>query len=153
MNRVALTAFLLFFVLSGLFSFDIQNPVDLLGLKLEDIFLHETHPLEIYPHRGVEADEDTVVFYYEGGLYLFLHGKRIWQVRLDKTAETLPLNLSIGAGRSSVLARFLQEDLVPLSSGEDFVTFELRKIPWPVRVRLYFVNDRLDDLYLYRADF
>lgn len=144
---------MLFLLSTSLYAFDVHEPVDLLGLKTEDLFLGNDIPLEIFPHRGVEADEDTVVFYYEGGLYFFLHGNRVWQVRLDKTAETLPLDLTMGTERSAVLARFLEEDLVPLDSRDDFVTFVLREIPWPVRVRLYFAEDRLDDIYLYRADF
>lgn len=126
--------------------------MEYLGLKIQDLYDFEV-PREIFSHRGLEADEDNVVFYYEGGFYLFLFDNRVWQVRFDRTSEQLPLNLTMGDNRDKVLSQFLDEGLVPLLSQEEYITFQIRHFPWPVRVRLYFSDRGLDDVYLYRSDF
>lgn len=153
MNRIIFLLLILCLCLTGLSAFNPPEPVSMLGSEISDLFEAELQPLEIYPRRGVEPDEDNVVFYYEGGYYLFLYANRVWQVRYDRTSAELPMGLIIGEGRSFLLSRLLDEEMIPLSSDNDSVTFQLRESPWPVRMTLYFTDERLDDLYIYRSDF
>lgn len=154
MLRKTILSLLLFQLL--LFSsaaFDRTDPERLLGLQVGDIFQSEDHPSEIFPSRGVEADEDNVVFYYEGGFYLFLFNSRVWQVRYDRTYSGMFKEVSMGMDRTSVLSATLEAGKLPVSTGEDYVTFQLADSPYPVRMKLFFTEDKLDDLYVYRADF
>lgn len=140
-------------VLMDLEAFDTSRPESFLGLGIEDLFSSDAVPLHIYPQRGVEADEDNVVFFYGEGFSLFLFKNRVWQVRYDRRAPILPDSLFIGQERSKILSFFLEQELAPLTSGDDSLTYSLRERPWPIRMKLFFSEDKLDDLYVYRADF
>jgi len=145
--------FISLFSLMTVGAFDRTEPQSLLGMTIENLFEADVVPLDISPQRGVEADEDNVLFFYGEGFSLFLFKNRVWQVRYDKRSSLLPEGLLMEETRDSVLARFLEEDLVPLSTGGDYITFQLRDTPWPIRMTLYFDEDKLDDVYVYRADF
>ncbi len=125
----------------------------LLGSGIENVFQYESIPSEIFSNRGVEVDEDHVVFYYSSGVYLFLFNNRVWQVRYDRTYAGDFRKLEMGQLREEILSRFLETELIPISTGVDYLTFELDDAPYPVRMKLYFSEDILDDLYVYRADF
>lgn len=153
MTKTLLPLIILCFLPVSIMAFNLSEPVSFLGAEISDLFSAEQIPQEIFPNRGIEPDEDNVVFYYRGGFYLFLYKNRVWQVRYDRTSEELPLDLIIGEGRSYLLTRLMEEEMIPLSSDDDSVTFQLLESPWPVRMTLYFSEDRLDDLYIYRADF
>lgn len=148
----------LFVILStiGLFSIgalEFSDGQAILGSEIEQIFHSEIIPSEIFSNRGVEADEDNVVFYYNSGVYLFLFNNRVWQVRYDRTFEGDFLDLKMGQERGEILSHYLETELIPISSGDDYLTFELDDAPYPVRMKLFFLDDILDDLYIYRADF
>ena len=134
-------------------AFDLTEPLSILGSEVIDVFDSPFVPQEIFSNRGVEADEDNVVFYYTNGFYLFLFNNRVWQIRFDKTFQEEILNLQIGMIRSEVLSAKLDAGFVPISNGEDFVTFKISDSPYPVRMKLFFQEDELEDLYIYRADF
>jgi len=134
-------------------AFDLYDPISCLGSEIEDIFSTSPVPDEIYPNRGVEPDEDNVIFYYSNGFYLFLFGNRLWQVRYDRTYGDLVYDLKMGMDRSILLTLKLNEGMTPLSSGDNYLTFQIQESPYPVRIKLFFVEDKLDDLYIYRADF
>ena len=134
-------------------AFELQEPLSILGNEIENIFESEILPSAIYPNRGIESDEDNVVFYYSNGFYLFLFDNRVWQIRFDQTFKEEILKIKMGILRSEILSEKLDAGLIPISTGEDFVTFEIIDSPYPVRMKLYFTDDKLDDLYIYRADF
>lgn len=147
---------LVIFFIFGLFhigALELSDGQALLGSGIEKIFQSESIPSEIFSNRGVEADEDHVVFYYNSGVYLFLFNNRVWQVRYDRTYTGGFRDLKIGQLREEILSRFLETELTPISTGDDYLTFELDDSPYPVRMKLYFSEDLLDDLYVYRADF
>lgn len=134
-------------------AFDTSDGESFLGLTVENLFKADAIPLDIRPQRGVEADEDNVVFFYGSGFSLFLFKNRVWQVRYDRRAVQAPYDLKIGDQRSRILSGFLQKEMIPLLTGEDSLTFQLRDRPWPVRMSLYFDGESLDDIYVYRSDF
>lgn len=134
-------------------AFEISQPFSLLGLTVKEVFDSTVKPDEIFPNRGVQESEDNVIFYYSGGFYLFLYENRVWQVRYDRNYTDSLLNLKIGMSRSMILSDSLEKNLVPMADGEDYLTFQIRETPYPVRIKLYFVEEKLDDLYIYRADF
>jgi hypothetical protein len=106
-------------------------------------------PAEIFPLRGEAAGEDDVVFYYPRHLYLFWFGNRVWQVRLDRRYAGEIRGLRMGAGRQEVLAVLGR----PLAELEDSLVFQLGDRGYPVRLRLFFDDDTLNDVYCYRGDF
>lgn len=140
-------------VLTYCSAIDLNDPLSILSSNSADLFTVEYVPQEIFPHRGVEADEDSVVFYYDNGFYLFLYKNRVWQVRFDQTYRDEFMKFKIGMLRSDVLSITQADGQIPISSGDDFVTFQLKESPYPIRMKLYFVADILDDFYIYRADF
>jgi len=153
MNRTLSILFFFLFTLVTVAAFDRGDPQSFLGLTIENLFETDAVPLDIRPQRGIEADEDNVLFFYGEGFSLFLFNNRVWQVRYDRRSAVLPGELRMGESRDAVLPRFLEEGVVPLSSSGDYITFQLRDTPWPIRMTLYFNEDKLDDVYVYRADF
>ena len=151
-RQITLCSLLFIFLLFHCGAIDLTDPLSILGSELEEIFNSESVPEEIFPNRGEEADEDNVVFYYNNGFYLFLYNNRVWQVRYDRTFSEKLLNLHMTMSRSEILSISLEAGLVPISSDEDFVTFQLGDSPY-VRMKLYFADDQLDDVYVFRADF
>lgn len=154
MHRIIIS-FIIFSII-GLFqvtAIELSDPIALLGSGIENLFRSDIIPSEIFPNRGVEADEDHVVFYYKNGVYLFLHNDRVWQVRYDRNFESSFKDLKMGQLRGEILIRFLESELIPISTGEDHLTFQWDDSPYPVRMKLYFSEGILDDLYVYRADF
>lgn len=130
-----------------------SEPLTLIGLGVSEIFKYSESPEEIFPNRGIEEDEDNVVFYYPGGIYLFIYQNRVWQVRYDRTYTKSLLDAEMGMDRSQILIDSRAEGYVPLSEGDDFLTFQIFSVPYPVRIKMYFEEEKLDDLYVYRADF
>ena len=152
-RKMSLVLLFLNFLIFHSSAIDLLDPLTVLGSTIDDIFQADSRPAEIFPNRGVEPDEDNVVFYYDNGFYLFLFNNRVWQVRYDKTFSGELYKLRIGMSREDVLSGSLSQQQIPISSGEDFVTFELSQSPYPLRMKLYFMEGMLEDLYIYRADF
>jgi hypothetical protein len=55
--------------------------------------------------------------------------------------------------RTQVLSSSLEKEQIPLVLGDDYLTFQISESPYPVRMKLYFTEEILDDFYIYRADF
>jgi hypothetical protein len=120
----------------------------LVGLTLAEALERFGAPAEVSAVRGEEAWQDDVVFFYPQHLYLFWYQNRVWQVRLDALYEGGFLGLAMGASRSAVR----QALGAPMKELEDSVVYQLEERGYPVRLRLYFEEERLVDLYCYRGD-
>lgn len=120
----------------------------LLGLEPAELYALTGAPGRLYPLRGASEEQDDVVFEYDSGLSLFFYGNRIWQVRLLPPFE-LPLPLRFSTPRGRII------DLLgtPFAADEQSVVYLLPDRGYPVRLRLFFSGDGLDDIYLYRADY
>jgi len=121
---------------------------ELVGLNLAEALERLGAPAEVSAVRGEEAWQDDVVFFYPQHLYLFWYQNRVWQVRLDARYEGRFRGLAIGASRAEVVEALG----APMKELPDSLVYQLEERGYPVRLRLYFEEERLVDLYCYRAD-
>jgi len=120
-----------------------------LGYRLQQAVEEWGPPQELAVSRGNEAWQDSVVFYYADHSYLYWWGNRLWQIRFDKRYKGEILGVEIGLERSEVLKRLGK----PFTVSDNDLLYQLPDRGFPIRLRLIFSNDRLSDVYLYRADF
>jgi hypothetical protein len=120
-----------------------------LGMEPQEAIAELGAPAEIFSLRGESADEDDVVFYYSRHLYLFWFRNRVWQVRLDRRYAGAILGLKMKAERREVLEVLGS----PLAELEDSLIFQIEDRGYPVRLRLFFHEDTLVDVYCYRGDY
>jgi hypothetical protein len=107
-------------------------------------------PQEILVQRGSEARLDRVIYFYQSDFYyLYWWESRVWQYRFDRRHTGSIFGVQMGLTKSEVLA-VLGKAL--RDSGLELV-YQLPDQGYPVHVRLIFEQDRLVDLYVYRADF
>lgn len=121
---------------------------ELVGLTLAEALERLGAPAEVSAVRGEEAWQDDVVFFYPQHLYLFWYQNRVWQVRLDARYEGRFRGLAMGASRGEVVEALG----APMKELPDSVVYQLEERGYPVRLRLHFEEERLVDLYCYRAD-
>jgi len=121
---------------------------ELVGLTLAESLERLGAPAEVFALRGEEAWQDDVVFFYPQHLYLFWYQNRVWQVRLDAGYEGRFLGLGMGSRRAEVLAALGS----PMKELPDSLIYQLEDRGYPVRLRLYFEEERLVDAYCFRAD-
>ena len=83
------------------------------------------------------------------GYTLFLYGDRIWQFRFTKPYPGSIYGLFLGDTLDKILSVLGQ----PYENGPAFVLYRMPFKSYPVRLRLSLEEDRITDVYLYRADF
>ncbi len=148
-DKLFLTVFFLFFSIITIQSQNFSDPLIFLGGTLNEIIEHDFIPDEVFSSRGAAENEDNVVFYYENGFYLFLYANRIWQVRYDKNFDGNILDFQLGMDRADILG--LRGS--PLIEDDAFIVYEIEGKQYPVRIKFFFIDDKLDDLYIYRSDY
>lgn len=121
----------------------------LLGMTLKQADVAFGPPTQVFPVRGQQAWEDDVVFYYPDHSYLFWFRDRVWQVRVDRRFAGKAIGLKMGESRSAVQGVLGK----PFHVGRSSEIFILPDRGFPVRARLFFTDDKLSDLYVYRGDF
>jgi hypothetical protein len=126
-----------------------DDPSDLLGLQLGESLSHFGSPSSVYAVRGDEDWQDDVAFSYSQGYTLFLFKDRLWQLRFTKPYSGSIFGLFIGDDSAKALSILGQ----PYESGSDFLVYRMPYKSYPVRLRLALRGDRVEDAYLYRADF
>lgn len=99
--------------------------------------------------RGEEEKEDDVLFYYNNSVYIYFNGNRVWQMRVDKNYSDIILRLKLGNSRTYVRS-LLGE---PLDEKDSSYIYRMPDQGYPLILRLYFTEDRVDDIYLYRGDY
>lgn len=120
-----------------------------LGYTLSDAFEAFGPPEEVFAHRGKKEWQDNVVFYYPDHLYLFWFENRVWQVRLDERYEDEIAGFSMGLPQEEVTASLGK----PFFEDDESIMYILPDIGVPVRMRLFFKEEQLVDLYIFRGDF
>ena len=138
-------------IAAPLFGRDLRftDPVRYLGMTLESALDELGEPGSFYPLRGETPHQDTVVFYYSEYVYLYWFEDRVWQVRFDHRFEESVMGIRFGDDRlevRSILGSPAYQDEVSL-------VYELDHTPFPVRVRVFFVENAVHDIYIYRGDF
>jgi len=120
----------------------------LVGLGLPEAIERFGAPAEVSCYRGEEPWQDDVVFYYPGGVHLFWYQNRVWQIRLDIRYSGRVFELLMGSTRERV-----RDTMGPPWREEDgALVYQLEDRGYPVRLRLYFEEDLLVDVYCYRGD-
>jgi hypothetical protein len=155
-NRIQVSFFAAAFLLSAAFT-AAENPgtkeeldlIDSIGWTLEQAYTNLGVPEEVFPYRGEKAWQDTVVFYFDEHLYLFWYENRVWQVRADRRYGKKFRGITMGMHKEEL------EDLLgqPYQSDEASAIYRLPDRGYPLRMRLFFDNGTLSDLYIYRSDF
>ncbi len=120
---------------------------DLLGMRPGEAYDFIGAPEEVLASRS-QGDLLQVVHFYDSFLYLFWFQNRVWQIRADQRFKGSFLGLKMGMNPLEVAAVLGP----PRLSENDWLTYELPVIGYPRRLRLKFLNNRLNDLYYFRSD-
>ncbi len=121
---------------------------ELIGMDLNQAYQTFGVPVQVYPLRGSETWQDDVVFYYPEHIYLFWFRSRVWQVRVDSRYGKQLFSLRMGDSRERVLELMG----APGKEFEDSLLYHLEDRGYPVRVRFYFEDGVLTDVYCFRGD-
>ena len=140
--------FLLFLLGQGLYAQETLDLPALIGLTLEEVYRSLGAPAEVYALRGKTPEQDDVVFYYPGSLYLFWFENRVWQVRVDSRFSGQIFSFSMGTSRQQVTAKLGR----PILEFPDSLVFHIEDRGYPIQARLYFDESGLVDLYCFRGD-
>lgn len=122
---------------------------DLLGSTPHTLITSLGSPDYIYSERGNDLKDDDVVFFYNKRLYIYFNNNRAWQVRLDREFTEKVADISIGDDLDTVLNTLGD----PIETIENSIIYTRPDQGYPVFMRLYFKNKKLDDIYFYRGDY
>ncbi len=106
-------------------------------------------PQNVYTIRGGSPEEDDVLFFYKNSIYAYFNQNRVWQIRLDKNSSETFLGFGSGATEDEIV-EILGE---PEKIVENSYFYRRPDRGYPVILRLYFENNKLSDLYIYRGDY
>jgi len=106
-------------------------------------------PNYVFTQRGERAEEDDVIFFYDNRVYLYFNQNRVWQIRADSKYEGSILKLKLGDDKS-VVNELLGE---PHEIKDNSYIYRRPDRGFPLILRLYFLGDKLNDIYLYRGDY
>ena len=135
---------IVYFLLGALvFGGDIDTPDNALGITPPQIFKDFGTPDFLY------SENNDVVIYYNSGFYIYLNKNRVWQVRSDKSFKDKFLSLSIGDDRTDIINTLGN----PYKEDSDTLLYKRPDRGYPVFLRLYFNNNKLNDIYLFRGDY
>jgi hypothetical protein len=126
-----------------------DDPALLLGIAPREAFDRFGPPETLFPLRGEEAWQDDVVFQYSGGFSLFWYSGRVWQVRLSTGYRGPAFGVSMGDGLDAIVSLLGQ----PYLSADPGYVFNLPSRGYPVRMRVSLKEGKVNDMYIYRADF
>ena len=125
------------------------DPTHYIGLDVKSALDALGAPAQVFSFRGQDGGQDSVVFFYPNYLYLFWYRNRVWQVRCDKRVARPMFGVAMGMPREVVERTATRR----LMAKGDSLFFDLEEAKYPLRVRLVFSNDALEDIYVYRSDF
>jgi hypothetical protein len=140
--------FVLFFSVLLLSAFPLwpqgDDPLLLVGIKLEKLIERFGAPKAVHAARGSEVWQDDVVFSYDEGNF-YLYKDRVWQVALKSA-----YGIAIGDAKQLVF-------LVLGEAAEDkggYILMPLQSEGWPLMLRLN-VNSaaKVSAIFIYRSDF
>lgn len=125
-----------------------EDFADKLGWTFQEAVTSFGNPENVFVHRGASPEEDNVVSYYSDHMYLFWFQDRVWQVRADERWSGEVDGVRMGMDREAI------EELwgSPINQVDENPTWTLPDRGFPARIRLYFRDGELIDLYVYRSD-
>lgn len=121
----------------------------LLGMGLPEAFEAFGVPRQVAVMRGEEAWQDDVVFLYDNALSLFWYRDRVWQIRFGPDFRGNFSRFIMGSSREEVVSALGQ----PLHKEENSFLYQFAGPGYPLRLRLFFGDAGLEDVYMYRGDF
>lgn len=152
--RAGLFAVLLFLSFGTCFSFadesaPFKEAAALLGSDLPWIFARYGVPSSVSSVRGELPWQDDVVFGYDSGLSFFWFKNRVWQIRVERSFPGETAGLAMGSSREQVEKQLGK----PFYAEGDWSLYHYAGDGFPVRVRMFFGDKGLEDVYIYRGDF
>ncbi len=126
-----------------------DDPASLLGAKIVETIGRFGAPNSVYAVRGAESWQDDVAFVYTSGFTFFLYGDHLWQIRLTPAYAGSIYGVFLGDSSEKILSTLGQ----PYERNADSFVYRMPFRGYPVKLRLVFAQDKLVDVYLYRADF
>ncbi len=125
-----------------------EDPSALLGMGLDEAWMAFGAPSRVYPLRGDEEWQDDVVFEYAQGFSLFWFGDRLWQIGFSSGYRGKVLGIVPGGAEASLSALGK-----PIARTDGFLVYELPYRGFPLRLRARVAAGRIEEAYVYRADF
>ncbi len=125
------------------------EPETLLGMTLEEGFQRLGPPHQVGTVRGSEPWQDDVLFIYPLGVSLFWFQDRVWQIRLSAPFPGKVRGIQIGDSRDQVIGVLGP----PYYTEKDWVLYHFEGPAYPIRLRIFFREGLVEDMYLYRGDF
>lgn len=135
---------LLLLITSNLFCVD-----KYLGLTPKEIIQEIGSPKYVLAERGNRSQEDDVVFFYENRIYVYFNQSRVWQLRVDDKYSSDILGLHMGDTKEKIVEVLGS----PIEELEDSFLYIRPDRGYPVTLRVYFLENKLDDIYIYRGDY
>jgi len=143
LNSGALNSGPLVFAQSAPLNTEAQDPAQLIGITLSELYSRYGVPKQVYAVRGVAAWQDDVVFVYDSGEF-YIVGSRVWQLKLP-----VAYDIKDGDTRTTV-ARALGEG----HSFDGYTLYQMQGKAWPVMLRVNWdASGRAAGIYIYRSDF
>jgi hypothetical protein len=121
----------------------------LLGTNLEEAFESFGVPQRVFSARGEEPWQDDVVFEYGEGFSLFWYRDRVWQLRFGPGFPARFSDIRMGSSLEDIAAALGE----PFYAEEHWLLYHFAGEGYPVRLRLFFGDTGLEDIYIYRGDF
>lgn len=121
-----------------------DEPLSLVGIKLEELIDRFGPPKAVYAVRGNEEWQDDVVFSYDEGEF-YIYKDRVWQAACSSI-----YGITVGDAKQVAL-------LVLGENAEDNGDYILCPLPaesWPLTLRVNIGgNAKVSALFIYRPDF
>jgi hypothetical protein len=120
-----------------------DEPVSLVGIKLDELIQRFGTPQSVYAARGDEYWQDDVVFVYpEGDFYIYRD--RVWQIGLQSM-----YGIKVGDAKAVAM-------LVLGASAQDNGDHILYSFPsgaWPLSLCVNLIDDKIAAIFIYRSDY
>ncbi|MDR1074093.1 MAG: hypothetical protein LBL45_10545 [Treponema sp.] len=120
-----------------------DNPVDLVGLTLEELHAKFGLPQRVYAARGLEAWQDDVVFVYPA-IDCYIFEDHVWQVSVQ-----MAYGVKTGDERAYVKTQLWGKTL----DFDDALLFKLPSGSWEMMLRVNFdTGGKVRAIFIYRSD-
>lgn len=130
-------------------SFSVFTLDQYIGLTPAEVLDTFGPPDYLYSERGQREEEDDIVFFYNTRLYIYFNQNRVWQLRVDKEYSMDVLDIKIGDSLK-VVKDFLGE---PYKEYEDSSVYRRPDAGYPLFLRIYYIDNMVNDIYLFRGDY
>jgi hypothetical protein len=123
---------------------DIEDPVMLIGLGIEDVLTMFGPPVNVYALRGGEEWQDDVVFEYNK-IDFYLYRNRVWQI-------TPPEVNNISVGDPGTVVALVHGD--KLNDKGAYIITEIPGRAWKIEIRYNIdAKGKIATIYIYRTDY